>query len=105
MSSIAASFVFDISRLKVSTGYKDIYEEFEASLRRAFTPTEENDYRGADFIALYSRRQGEFLFASAAYGVEKGWLKEQECRGIDPDQDYELRYRLTDEGRNHFGVT
>lgn len=71
-------------------------EELEASLRRAFV-----DAR-ADYVVLHSRRQGPFLFAAAELGLREGWLFEQPWHGVDYDQDFELRYRLTDKGREHF---
>ena len=69
--------------------------ELEAALLRAFV-----DNR-ADFILLDDRRE-RFLIESATLGVEKGWLSEEFIE-ID-DQYSQLRYRLTDEGKRHFGL-
>lgn len=80
---------------KPSVGYADIEAEFEASLRRAFVG------HRADYIILDDRRQC-FLGESAAYGVEQGWLTEQFVE-LD-SQSSELRFRLTDKGRVHFGM-
>jgi hypothetical protein len=86
----------NVSTLTVSAGYKTIEEEFEASLRRAFV-----DHK-CDYIVLYDRRQ-QFLFESAAYGQEKGWLTAIEEVELD-EQSTEWRLRLTPEGRQHFGL-
>ena len=69
--------------------------ELEAALLRAFV-----DNR-ADFILLDDRRE-RFLIESATLGVEKGWLSDE---FIEIDDQYSpLRYRLTDEGKRHFGL-
>jgi hypothetical protein len=85
-----------MSELKVSPGYAKIEEEFEASLKRAFVDHE------ADYIVLYDKRQ-RFLFESVAYGQEKGWLGSIEEHEFD-EQDTEWRIRLTDAGKEHFGI-
>ena len=69
--------------------------EKEAMLRRAFV-----DHR-ADYIIIESRRERRQI-ESAAYGEERGWLKSA-WRGDDPQSRY-LEYRLTDEGREYFGI-
>lgn len=69
--------------------------ELEASLKRAFV-----DNR-ADYIILDDRRE-RFLIEGAMLGVEKGWLNEEFVE-ID-DQYSQLRCRLTEEGRKHFGL-
>ena len=70
-------------------------QEWEAALRRAFVD------RRADSIVLYDRRE-RFLLESAAYGERMGWL---EGRLVELDeQSTEERYRLTSEGRKHFGL-
>ena len=80
---------------KKSDGYETIEQEFEASLRRAFVNGK------ADYVVLYSRRQ-LFLGESAMYGEQRGWL---EGKFIELDeQSSEIRYRLTDKGKQHFGL-
>lgn len=83
------------SDLKLSSGYETIEEEFEASLRRAFVDGK------ADYVAIYSRRE-QFLLESANYGVERGWLTGK----LEQQDEQSSRYcfRLTDEGRAHFGL-
>lgn len=73
--------------------YQD--DELEAALKRAFVDGK------ADYIILDDRRQ-RFLIESACLGVEKGWLDEE---FVEIEEQYsQLRYRLTDDGRKHFGV-
>jgi hypothetical protein len=78
-----------------SAGYDSIEQEFEASLRRAFV-----DHR-ADFIIIDDRRQ-RFRGESATFGEERGWLNGRLVQ-LD-DQTSEIRYRLTESGRAHFGL-
>lgn len=82
--------------LKISPGYETIEQEFEASLRRAFVD------RRANYIVLVDRRS-EFLHASVAYGQDRGWLSQATVAGYD--QSEEWRFRLTSEGKAHFGVS
>lgn len=88
-----------MSTLSVSPGYVNIEEEFEASLCHAFAPDECG--RVADYLAVYSRRQ-RFQWECAEYGVKQGWLT-GEFVELD-EQSSEIRYRLTDTGKAHFGV-
>ena len=83
--------------LVVSPGYESIEEEFEASLRRAFVDDK------ADYIVLYDRRE-RFLWESAAYGTERGWLDSGTLLSDADEQSSEMRFRLTDKGRLHFGA-
>lgn len=69
--------------------------DLEASLKRAFVNGK------ADYIILDSRR-GPFLWAGVKFGMERGWLAERFVE-ID-EQSSQLQYRLTDEGKRHFGV-
>ena len=80
-------------------------EEFEASFRRAFVE------EGADYLEVDGHTlRNKFLRESLQYGVNKGWLQ----RGEDMDEDDILgpgmgqslayTYRLTDEGKRHFGI-
>lgn len=68
--------------------------EKEAMIRRAFV-----DGR-ADYVEVDSRRQWRAL-QSSNYGMDKGWLYAQE---LDDGQCTAVRYRLTPEGRKHFGL-
>ena len=69
--------------------------EYEASLRRAFVE------RRADFIVITSRRE-RFQIEAANYGVDQGWLKgEMDTRD---EQSSVWVCRLTDKGREHFGL-
>ena len=79
----------------ISPGYDTIEQEFEASLRRAFVDGK------ADYIVLYSRRH-KFRYESAAYGALQGWLDEEFIE-VD-EQSSELHYRLTEDGKKHFGL-
>lgn len=85
-----------MSDLKISPGYDTIEQEFEASLRRAFVDGK------ADYIVLYDRRQ-RFLWESANYGMIQGWLTDGQLLQLD-EQSSEVRFRLTPEGRKHFGL-
>lgn len=70
--------------------------EYENALRKAFVD------RHADFIVLTSRRQ-QFQIASANYGVDQGWIK-----GEWDERDEQSTVwigRLTDKGREHFGLS
>jgi hypothetical protein len=71
----------------------------EASLKRAFVDHE------ADYI-IVDNLHHRFLIASAQFGVAQGWLSEKlEEPPPWPSQDGgQLEYRLTDEGKKHFGV-
>jgi hypothetical protein len=69
--------------------------EKEAMLRRAFV-----DGR-ADFITIYSRREWRQV-ESADYGIVRGWLK-SEWHDEDEQSTY-MTFRLTPEGRTHFGL-
>lgn len=84
-----------MSDLKISAGYNTIEEEFEDSLRRSFV----NNF--ADYIVIYDKRH-RFLFESAAYGERLGWLS-SEFVELD-EQSSEMRYRLTEAGKKHFGL-
>ena len=68
-------------------------KELEAALRRAFVDNK------ADFVCIFSRRS-RFLIESAQLGMEQGWLSEEFVE-LD-EQSSELRYRLTQKGREHF---
>ena len=79
--------------------------ELEASLKRAFLDGK------ADYVIIDGQvLQNRFLRESTQYGINKGWLE----RGEDIDEDNVLgqgmgqylayTYRLTDKGRNHFGI-
>lgn len=69
--------------------------ELEAALQRAFVQ------HRADYIVIDSRRH-QFLWEGARMGLDRGWLS---CEVVEPDeQSTELRYRLTEAGRTHFGV-
>lgn len=74
---------------------KNLEEEYEASLRRAFV-----DGR-ADYIILNDRRQ-QFLIECAAWGQQKGWLGPVEELGDSQSTEWHLR--LTLEGKRHFGL-
>lgn len=69
--------------------------EYEAALRRAFVE------RRADYIVIDSRRQ-EFQIKSASYGIDRGWLSGSIVES-DP-QSTAWVLRLTEAGREHFGV-
>lgn len=84
-----------MSDLRVSRGFKNIEEEFEDSLRKSFVEG------SADYIAIYDRRH-RFLWESAEYGKKMGWLFD-EYHEFD-EQDSEYRYRMTPEGKKHFGL-
>ncbi len=77
----------------MSEEYKEA--ELEAAIKRAFV-----DHR-ADFVIIDSHRD-RFLIASAQLGVNKGWLSEKFVE-ID-EQSSQLQYRLTSEGKIHFGL-
>lgn len=85
-----------MSTLSVSPGYQTIEEEFEASLRKAFVD------KRMPRIAIYSRRQ-QFQFESAAFGEEKGWLRQLGLVQLD-EQSSEFQYELTAYGKRHFGI-
>lgn len=69
--------------------------ELEDALKRAFSKPD------TDYIFLDDRRQ-RFLIESAVLGVEKGWLTEE---FVEIEEQYsQCRYRLTDDGRRHFGL-
>lgn len=71
-------------------------DELEAALKRAFVE------RKADFIIVDNRFE-QFLIESAILGREKGWLTE---KFVEVDEQYsQYQYRLTDEGRKHFGLS
>ena len=70
-------------------------QELEASLKRAFVDGK------ADYVVICSRRD-RFLLESAMFGVLNNWLSE-ELKELD-EQSSELRFRLTEEGKKHFGV-
>ena len=70
-------------------------QELEDAIRRAFCD------RRCDYIAIYDRRN-RFLFESATLGVANGWLHEEFIE-FD-EQSSELRYRLTEVGKTHFGI-
>ena len=69
--------------------------EHEAALRRAFV-----DGR-CDYIVIDSIHQ-RFQMDGVRAGLKCGWLTGEE-KQID-EQDTQLRYRLTDTGRAHFGL-
>lgn len=69
--------------------------EKEAMLRRAFV-----DGR-ADFVMISSRREWRQI-QSVNYGVDQGWLKSQ-WHDEDEQSTY-ITYRLTPDGRKHFGL-
>lgn len=69
--------------------------EYEAALRRAFVT------HRCDFVIIDSARQ-RFQIAGVNYGMTRGWLSCEE-KVID-EQDTQLRYRLTNKGRLHFGL-
>ena len=70
-------------------------EEYEQALRRAFV-----DHH-ADYILITSRRE-RFQIEAADYGVDQGWLKgEMDTRD---EQSSAWVCRLTDKGREHFGL-
>jgi len=79
------------SHLKVSDGYSCLEEEMEARLRKQFIAHK------ADFFFI-NFSSPEFLQATVAYGLKKGWLADGEAHleGI--------RYRLSPEGKKYFGV-
>ena len=70
-------------------------DELEGALKRAFV-----DHR-ADFVIIDSRRQ-QFLIASAQLGKDNGWLFEEFVQY--DEQSSALHYRLTDKGKEHFGL-
>lgn len=77
-------------------GYHYPVAELAEALRKAFVDNK------ADYIVLYDRRQ-QFLFESAAFGQEQGWLGV--VREVEFDeQDVEWRLRLTPEGKRYFGL-
>lgn len=74
--------------------YTQTPTENEAMLHRAFV----DHY--ADYVEIESRSQWRAIL-SANYGIEKGWLVQQT---LDDGQCTIWRYRLTPEGRKHFGL-
>jgi hypothetical protein len=85
-----------MSDLKPSDGYATIEDEFEARTAKAFRS-------GANFIFVDSRRQ-RFQMEAAIYCRDNGWLDEE---FIDnPEQQYaQYRWRLTEAGRRHWGIS
>jgi hypothetical protein len=70
--------------------------ELEASLHRAFV-----DGR-ADFIVLDNNMRGQgFVSASAAHGIDMGWLYCSQRAGDEQSQVF--AFRLTEAGRKRFG--
>ena len=69
--------------------------EAEAKLREVFVRDR------ADYIIISSRRQ-EFAIQVANYGVEQGWLTGK--WNDDDVQSTYVTYRLTEKGREHFGI-
>lgn len=71
--------------------------DLEASLKRAFV-----DGR-ADFIVFDGNiSRNEFLTDGIEYGLSKGWLYKGET--IDDGQWTTVRYRLSDQGKEYFGI-
>jgi hypothetical protein len=70
--------------------------ELEAALLLAFVE------HHADYIVIVSRFN-QFLHEGAAYGQEQGWLGDVEVVELD-EQSTEWRLRLTEKGREHFGL-
>lgn len=70
-------------------------EEAEGMLRRAFV-----EHR-VDFVVVSSRRQWRQILA-IGYAEGRGWVK-GEFHEIDTQSSC-MTYRLTDEGRKHFGL-
>lgn len=68
--------------------------ELEAALRRAFVQ------HRADYILIDNRRD-RFLCESAKLGLDRGWISGEV---LELEQSTEVRYRLTEGGRTHFGV-
>jgi len=91
------TLVFPTSRnyfSESSSEYESIEQEFEATIRRAFTP------QPCGFIFYDSRRQ-VFFAECIAYGEERGWL-DGKLNEIEAQYSrYEAR--LTDAGKLHFG--
>jgi hypothetical protein len=84
-----------LTDFKPSEGFTTIEEEFEARTAKAFRA-------GADYIFIDSRRQ-RFQFEAAEFCRERGWLTEPEFKEID-EQYAQQRYRLTEAGRQHWGL-
>ena len=80
-------------------------EEFDASLRRAFVD------RGANYIQIDGHTlRNEFLRKTLQYGINKDWLQigedldEDDILGKGMGQYLAYTYRLTDEGKEYFGI-
>lgn len=71
--------------------------EKEAMLRRAFV-----DGR-ADFITVPYNKRYRAQLETAAYGEDQGWLKGE--FNADDVQSTRITYRLTEKGREYFGIT
>jgi uncharacterized protein YbdZ (MbtH family) len=70
-------------------------DEYEAALRRAFVE------HHADFVVITSRRE-QFQIEATNYGIDQGWFTgEMDTRD---EQSSAWVCRLTDKGREHFGV-
>ena len=74
-----------------------LVEEMEASLHRAFVD------KKADWIAVDSNPRGQrFLYASLTWALDEGLLYQSGTE--EGDQMAIFQFRLTDEGRTHFGL-
>ena len=70
-------------------------EEFESALRRCFVE------RHADYWLVTSRRD-QFGIEAGNFGIERGWLEGR----LDTRDEQSTAWicRLTDKGREHFGL-
>ncbi|HEX5426635.1 MAG TPA: hypothetical protein VFW94_24195 [Candidatus Acidoferrales bacterium] len=84
------------SDYKPSEGFATIEEEHEARTRKAFADGK------ADYVVIYSRHQG-FQMEGIAYCQTRGWVDGGTFVELD-EQSSEYRFRLTEEGKRHFGL-
>jgi len=87
-----------MSTLTPSNGFSRIEEEFEKRTADAFRKMGGE----SGYISITSRRQ-RFQLEAAEYCSFHGWITEGELVQLD-EQSSELRYRITDCGRKHWGI-
>lgn len=82
--------------LKPSPDYATIEQEFEATIKIAFSHVPQPRF------IYYDNRRQEFSASAIAFGISQGWL----TGALNEIEEQYSRYeaRLTDAGRAHFGL-